>query len=61
MKDLYVALGLALAVEGMLYCLFPDGMKRMMLQVLKMPSANVRTVGLVAAVIGVGVVWLVRG
>jgi len=61
MNDLFVAMGLALAIEGMLYCLFPDGMKRMMAQVLQMPSSNVRTVGMVAAVAGVGVVWLVRG
>ena len=61
MNDLFVAMALALAIEGMLYCLFPDGMKRMMVQVLQMPSSSVRTAGMVAAIIGVGVVWLLRG
>jgi len=61
MNDLLAALGLALAIEGMLYCLFPDGMKRMMLQVLQMPSGSVRAVGLTAALLGVGAVWLVKG
>ncbi len=61
MNDLLAALGLALAIEGMLYCLFPDGMKRMMLQVLQMPSSSVRVVGLTAALLGVGAVWLVKG
>ncbi len=61
MIDLLTALGLALAIEGVAYALFPDGMKRMMRVVLELPSSNIRTAGVVAAVIGVGVVWLMRG
>ena len=30
MSDLFAALALAVAVEGIAYALFPDGMKRMM-------------------------------
>lgn len=61
MGDFLAALGLALAIEGMLYALFPDGMRKMMAQALSQPTGLLRTVGLVAALIGVGVVWLVRG
>ena len=61
MEDFIAALGLALALEGFLYALFPDKMKQMMAQVLAMPAASVRTVGLTTAIIGVGVVLLVRG
>lgn len=60
MYDLATALALAIAIEGILYALFPDGMKRMMASVLEMPSSNLRAVGLIAAVFGVGLVWVIR-
>ncbi len=60
MADLFTALGLAVAIEGLLYALFPNAMKKMMLQVLAQPQSSLRTAGLVAAIAGVGVVWLVR-
>ena len=60
MSDLASALALAIAIEGILYALFPDGMKRMMASVFEMPSAQLRTAGLAAAVLGVALVWLIR-
>lgn len=61
MTELLVALGLALAIEGAVYALFPDAMKRFMIQVLAQPVSHIRRAGLVAAVVGVFVIWLVRG
>lgn len=61
MSDLFTALALAMAIEGTLYALFPDAMRRMMAHVLEMPSSNLRAMGITAAVIGVGIVWLIRG
>ncbi len=61
MSDLITALGIALTIEGALYALFPEGMKRMMHQALALPSSVLRTAGLGAAVVGVGIVWLIRG
>jgi uncharacterized protein YjeT (DUF2065 family) len=61
MTDFFVAIGLAIAIEGILYALFPNGMKRMMMQVLSMPATSVRTAGITAAMIGVALVWLIRG
>ncbi len=60
-SDLFAALGLALVLEGAAYALFPEGMRSMMAQVMTFPTSNMRFVGLVAALIGVGIVWLVRG
>lgn len=60
MADLLTALGLAVAIEGLLYALFPNAMKKMMLQVLAQPQSSLRTAGLVAAIAGVGIVWLIR-
>jgi len=61
MTDLITALGLALAIEGILYALFPDAMRKMMAQILSQPQTTIRTAGLLAAAVGVVIVWLVRG
>ncbi len=61
MTDFVVALGLMLVIEGCLYALFPDAMKRAVAIVLEQPSANLRVVGLVAALIGLALAWLARG
>ena len=61
MSDLMTALGLAIAIEGALYSLFPDAMKRMLVLVMEQPAGNMRRAGLAATVAGVGIVWLVRG
>ena len=60
MSDLAVAIGLLLALEGILYALFPEGMKQVMRQALELPPNSLRTGGLIAPLIGVGLVWLVR-
>ncbi len=60
MTDFLTALGLALAIEGVAYALFPSAMQRMMAQVLATPPPLLRVFGLVAAISGVLAVWLVR-
>ena len=55
-----LAFALVLFFEGALYALFPDGMKRMMVSVLQMPSNNLRITGVVAAVIGVVIIGLIK-
>ncbi|HZS84876.1 MAG TPA: DUF2065 domain-containing protein [Stellaceae bacterium] len=60
MKDLWTALALVLVLEGVVYALFPEGMKRMAAQMLTVPAPMLRAAGLVAACLGVGAVWLVR-
>lgn len=60
MDELFVALGLVLVIEGALYALFPAGMKRMAETMERVPAGSLRTAGLFAATVGVGVVWLVR-
>ncbi len=61
MVDLITALGLAITIEGIAYALCPDGMKKMMAQVLTLPSGNIRVAGLAAAAAGIFILWLVRG
>ncbi len=61
MQDLIVALGLVLVIEGLLYTLFPDALRRMLLALLDTPAAYLRFGGATVALIGLGIVWLVRG
>jgi uncharacterized protein len=61
LSDFILAGALVLFIEGALYALFPDGMKKMMISVLDTPSHNLRLFGIVAASVGVLIAWFVRG
>ena len=60
MLDLIAALGLALAVEGILFAAFPDGMRRAMYEAAHSPSDRMRIVGILSAVAGLAIIWIVR-
>ena len=60
MQDLWTGLALVLVVEGALYALFPQPMKRVMLMALAQPELILRGAGLGAVMLGVGCVWLIR-
>lgn len=60
-SDLATALGLVLVIEGVLLALIPDALKRMVAEILVQPPRMLRLGGLVSAVLGLAVVWLVRG
>ena len=60
MRDLGTALALVLVIEGILYALFPDGMKRLAARATLVPLPMLRASGLLAAAIGVVIVWLLR-
>ncbi len=60
MSDLGTALALVLVIEGCLYALFPEGMKRAAAQAVSVPSRALRIAGLAAAFAGVALVWLMR-
>lgn len=61
MSDLVDALGLVLVIEGLIYCGFPLAAKRMAAQMQDVPESKLRAGGLAAMVIGVAIVWAVRG
>lgn len=61
LSELAVAFALVLVIEGVLYSLFPNAMKRMFEQMLTLPVQTIRTAGLFSAILGVGLVWLLRG
>ena len=57
MKELIIAFGLFLFIEGILYALFPSKMKNMLKFVEKMPVNQLRTSGLLFAIIGFVIIW----
>jgi uncharacterized protein len=61
MADFLVALGLVFAIEGLIFAAFPGSAKQAMAAVLDTPDGMLRIVGIVSAVVGVVLVWLVRG
>jgi|TARA_B110000483_G_C18149361_1_gene524755 uncharacterized protein YjeT (DUF2065 family) len=58
--ELITAIALILVIEGGLYALFPEGMRKMAMQVEKVSPSSLRSAGLLAATVGVGIVWLMR-
>lgn len=60
MTDLFAALALAIVIEGLLYAAFPAQMKRMIAQVLTMPSTQLRLGALAIAAVGLALLALVR-
>ena len=57
MKELVIAFGLLLFIEGILYALFPSKMKNMLKTIEKMEVSQLRTGGLIFALIGFVIVW----
>jgi uncharacterized protein len=61
MSDFLVALGLVFAIEGVCLAAFPLAAKRGMAAILAMPDGALRVAGVVSVLVGVVIVWLVRG
>ena len=57
MKELIIAFGLFLFIEGILYALFPSKMKNMLSKLNEVNDSQLRTGGLVFAVIGFLIIW----
>jgi uncharacterized protein len=60
MSDFLAAFGLLFVIEGIVLAAFPGGAKRAMAAVLDMPDGPLRIAGIVSALAGVSLVWLVR-
>jgi uncharacterized protein YjeT (DUF2065 family) len=61
MTDFLVALALVFVIEGLLFAAFPDLAKKALLSVTEAPDHFLRIVGIASAVVGVVIVWLIRG
>jgi hypothetical protein len=61
MRDLAVALGLVLVIEGLLWALAPHLGRRLLEAASETPDGQLRMAGWVAVALGAACVWLIRG
>ena len=60
MKELIIAIGLLLFIEGMLYALFPSKMKNMLKKIDTIKDSQLRSGGLIFVIIGFLIVWYIK-
>ncbi len=60
MKELIIAFGLFLFIEGMLYAIFPSKMKNMLLKLNEVSNNQLRYGGLTFAIIGFLLIWYMK-
>ena len=60
MNELVIAFGLFLFVEGILYALFPAKMKNMLKKLDLLKDSQLRSGGLVFAIIGFVIIYFVK-
>jgi uncharacterized protein YjeT (DUF2065 family) len=61
MSDFLVALGLLFAIEGLTFAAFPQAAKRAMANVMETPDTTLRFIGILSALLGVVLIWVMRG
>ena len=60
MSELIIAFGLFLFIEGVLYAIFPSKMKSMLKKLELIPLGQLRTGGLVFAIIGFIIIYYAK-
>ena len=60
MRELIIAFGLFLFIEGILYAIFPSKMKNMIIKLKEDTDNQLITGGLIFAVIGFFIIWYLK-
>ena len=60
MRELIIAFGLFLFIEGILYAIFPSKMKSMLKKLEMIADSQLRTGGLIFAIIGFIIIYYVK-
>ena len=60
MKELIIAFGLFLFIEGILYALFPSKMKNMLKKLELIKDSQLRTGGLIFALVGFIIIYYTK-
>jgi len=60
MKELIIALGLFLFIEGILYAIFPSKMKNMLKKLEQVKVGQLRAGGLIFAIIGFIIIYYTK-
>jgi uncharacterized protein YjeT (DUF2065 family) len=61
MAQFLIAIGLVFVIEGLLFAAFPAAAKRLAATALESPESSLRLAGILSAVLGLVLIWLVRG
>ena len=60
MRELIIAFGLFLFIEGLLYALFPSKMKNMLKKLDAFADQQLRIGGLIFSIIGFIIIWYIK-
>ena len=60
MRELIIAFGLFLFIEGLLYAIFPSKMKNMLKKLEIIKESQLRTGGLIVAIIGFAIMYFIK-
>ena len=60
MRELFIAFGLFLFIEGILYALFPSKMKNMLSKLELLKDSQLRTGGLIFAILGFVIIYYLK-
>ena len=60
MRELIIAFGLFLFIEGLLYAIFPSKMKSMLKKLELIKDSQLRTGGLVFAILGFIIIYYIK-
>ena len=60
MRELIIAFGLFLFIEGLLYAIFPSKMKNMLKKLEIIKESQLRTGGLIYAIIGFAIIYFIK-
>jgi len=60
MRELIIAFGLFLFIEGILYALFPSKMKNMLKKLEFIKDSQLRVGGLIFTVLGFVIIWYIK-
>jgi uncharacterized protein YjeT (DUF2065 family) len=61
MSDLIVGVGLVLVIEGLLWALIPNLAERLLEAASTVPQSALRIAGWCSVLVGLVLVWLIRG
>ena len=60
MRELVIAFGLFLFIEGILYALFPSKMKSMLSRLNEVSNSQLRIGGFIFSIIGFIIIWYIK-
>ena len=60
MRELIIAFGLFLFIEGILYAIFPSKMKSMLKKLELIKDSQLRTGGIIFAIIGFAIIYYIK-